>query len=109
MASTENNKRVAGVKPTSWAIVVGTFWAIVGLAVAILFSLNATVEFANETDSVLAGLTFGLAAGAVAVIVTPLVYFAIGWVVGVIQGYIFNVVLRSAGGLVVTLEDNKEK
>lgn len=108
MAKSENNRRVVGVKPTSWAMVVGTFWSIIGLAVAIMFSLRTTVSIADSTSSVLAGLTFGLASGVIAIIVVPFVYFAIGWVIGVLQGFVLNVVIRSAGGLVLTVEDNKE-
>jgi hypothetical protein len=108
MAKSENNKRIVGVKPTSWAMVVGTFWSIIGLAVAIMFSLRTTVDLAESTNSLLAGLTFGVASGVVAIIVVPFVYFAFGWIIGVVQGYIMNVVVRSAGGLVMTIEDNKE-
>lgn len=108
MAKSLNNRRVVGVKPTSFAVVVGTFWSIVGLAVAIMFSVRTTVEMSDSTDSLLAGLTFGLASGVVAIIVVPLVYFAFGWVVGLVQGFILNVVVESAGGLVLTVEDNKE-
>ena len=107
MAKSENNRRVVGVKPTSVAMVVGTFWSIIGLAVAIMFSLRTTVSIADSTSSVLAGLTFGLASGVVAIVVVPFVYFAIGWVVGVLWGFVLNVVIRSAGGLVMTVEDNK--
>jgi len=107
MAKSVNNRRVVGVKPTSWGMLIGTFWSIIGLAVAIMFSLRTTVSIADSTSSVLAGLTFGLASGVVAIIVVPFVYFAIGWVIGVIQGYILNVVLQSSGGVVLTVEDNK--
>ncbi len=108
MAKSENNRRVVGVKPTSFATVIGTFWSIVGLGVAVLYSLRTSVEMAESTDSVLAGLTFGLASGVVAIIVVPLVYFAFGWIVGLVQGFVLNVVVESAGGLVLTVEDNRE-
>lgn len=108
MAKSENNRRVVGVKPTSVATLVGTFWSIIGLAVAIMFSLRTTVSIADSTSSVLAGLTFGLASGVIAIVVVPFVYFAIGWVIGVLWGFVINVVIRSSGGLVMTVEDNKE-
>lgn len=108
MAKSENNKRLLGVKPTSYAMVVGTYWSIVGLGVAILNSIKSTVEMSAATDSVLAGLTFGVAAGVVSLVVIPFVYFAMGWLIGVVQGFVLNYIVRNSGGVVITLEDNKE-
>ncbi len=103
------NKRVISIKPTSIAMLQGTFASIIGLWVAIVFSLNNTVDIANSTQSVLAGLTFGVASGAAAIIVIPLVYFGIGWIVGLIQGWIINFVIESAGGVEVEIIDNKKE
>lgn len=103
------NKRIISIKPTSIAMLQGTFASIIGLWVAIVFSLNTTVDIANSTQSVLAGLTFGVASGAAAIIVVPLVYFGIGWIIGLIQGLIINFVVESSGGIEVELTDNKEK
>ncbi len=100
-----NEKKLVGVKATSLAMYVGTFWGIVGLVVAVLHSLRNTVEFAKETESVLNGLAFGLVTGIVAFIILPLVYFAIGWLIGLIQGWVFNVVAETSGGITVKLED----
>lgn len=100
-----NGKRLTEIKATSLATFQGTFAAILGLGVAILRSLEATVDVAEATDSVLTGMAFGLAAGVVSIIVVPLIYFAIGWVLGLIQGWIYNVVLGASGGLVVKVED----
>lgn len=101
------NKRVVNVKPTSIAMLQGVFGAIAGLAVAIIFSLEAFIEIADSTMSVLGGLALGLAAGALSIVVLPLVYFGIGWVVGLIQGFILNIVIESSGGIEVKLNDNK--
>lgn len=98
-------KRVVSIKPTSWAAFQGTFAAILGLGVAILHSIDSTAQVAEATDSVLRGLAFGLATGVVSIIVVPLVYFGIGWLVGLVQGWVFNVVLGAAGGLSFELED----
>jgi hypothetical protein len=50
-------------------------------------------------------MAFGLATGIVSILVIPLVYFGIGWVIGVVQGWVFNVIVGAAGGLVLDLED----
>lgn len=100
-----NQKRLTAIRATSLANLQGTFASIIGLGVAILSSLETTINVADSTDSVLRGLAFGLAAGVVSIIVVPLIYFAIGWVVGLVQGWVYNVILGAAGGLVVDLED----
>lgn len=106
MAKVEN-KRITRVNAMTVAMFQGTFASIVGLGVAVLHSLQATVKVASATDSVIAGMTFGLAAGVISVIVVPLLYFALGWVVGLVQGWVYNVVLGASGGVVVQLEDEK--
>lgn len=100
-----SDKRLTRISPTSFANLQGTFFAIIGLGVAILHSIQATVDVADSTESVLRGMAFGLATGVVTVLVLPLLYFAIGWVFGVIQGWVYNVILGAAGGLEISLED----
>lgn len=105
--ATQYNKKVINVKPTSIAMLQGVFGAIVGLGIAIIFSLNALIEIADSTVSVLGGLALGLSAGALAIVVLPLVYFGIGWVIGLVQGFILNVIIETSGGIEVNLKDNK--
>ena len=104
MAKIEN-KRVVRLQATSVAMFQGTFAAVIGLGVAILYSLRATVNMANSTESVIAGMTFGLATGIVSIIVVPLVYFALGWVAGLVQGWVYNTILGASGGIVLGLKD----
>lgn len=103
-----HNKRVTGVQSSSWAMFQGVFAAVIGLGIAILVSISNTVEMAQETTSVLAGLSFGLATGIVAIIVLPFVYFAFGWVIGYLQAFVFNIIVEGAGGVVFSIEDNRE-
>lgn len=102
------NQRVTGIKTSTLAMFEGTFAAVLGLGVAILHSLRNTVEMADATDSVLTGLTFGVATGIVAILVVPLLYFAIGWVIGAIHGFVFNVIAETSGGLVFRATEEKE-
>lgn len=101
------NKRIVGIKTSTLATFEGTFLGIIGLGIAILHSLRTTVDIANETQSVLSGLAFGLATGIVSVIVLPLIYFGIGYLFGLMHGFIFNVVAESSGGLLLRIEDEK--
>jgi hypothetical protein len=93
--------RVLGLKPTTIAALQGTFFALIGLAIAVMFTIGATVNITSETDSLLKGLTFGLAQGFLAIVFVPLLYFVIGWLIGLVQGYVLNAVLGMSGGVVV--------
>lgn len=104
MAKSET-KRIVSLKASSIAMFEGVFAAILGLGIAILHSLQTTVDIAEQTQSVFKGLAFGMAAGIVSVIVLPLVYFGIGWVIGYIHGFIFNVVAANSDGIVLNVED----
>ena len=106
MAKLES-KRVVSLKPTSVAMFQGAFAAVLGLGVAIFYSVRATLGLADETNSLLARLMFGMSVGLFSLIVLPLMYFAIGWVPGLVQGWFYNVVLGASGGVVVGLEDDK--
>lgn len=105
MAKT-SEKRLTKIKATSYANLQGTFASIIGLGVAIMHSIDSVTRVAEATDSVLRGMAFGLAAGIVSIIVLPIIYFAIFWVFGIVQAWIYNVVLGAAGGLEITVEDN---
>ena len=107
-AANKNNRRITGVKSSTFALFVGVFWGIIGLGVAILHSLRTTVEYTEATESLFSGLAFGVATGIVSIIVLPLVYFGLGWVMGYVQGFIFNVVAESSDGIVLRMEDAKE-
>lgn len=100
----EDTVRVVGIKPSSVAMLQGTLSMLFGLVAAILFSISSTVHWAQETDSVLRGLTFGIASGFIAIIAVPIVYFAIGWVLGWIQGFLLNALVSMSGGLVLKTE-----
>lgn len=101
----EGSLRVTGVKPSTIAMVQGTFALLVGLVAAILFSVSATVHWAQETESVLRGLTFGMASGFIAIIGVPIVYFAIGWLLGWMQGFVINAVIGMSGGILLKTEN----
>ncbi len=106
MAKTET-KRLISVKPATVAMFQGLFAAVLGLGVAILYSMRATVGVASETSSMLAGMAFGLSVGALSLIALPFVYFALGWVVGYVQGWFYNTILGASGGIVIEVQDEK--
>ncbi len=100
----EETLRVVGVKPASIGMLQGTLAMIFGLIAAITFSISNVVHLASETDSVLRGLTFGLAGGFIAIVGVPIIYFAIGWVLGWVQGVFINALVSLSGGIVFKTE-----
>lgn len=105
----KNNSRIIGVKSSTVALYEGVFVGAIGLFVAIMWSLKATFAYGAATESVLGGLVFGLATGIISIVVLPLVYFAIGWVLGYLHGFLFNIVSETSGGIVLRIEQTKEK
>ena len=99
------NKRITSVKATTLALYEGVFAALIGLVIAFIVGLKSSIDVAQQTESVLGGLTFGLTAGVVTIIVVPLIYFGIGWIIGLIHGFVFNIVSQTSGGIVIKLED----
>ncbi len=91
--------RVNRIKPTTVAMFVGTFGALLGLALAITAVFRGTAVATSASGSVLEGLLFGLGSGALTLLIAPIVYFAIGWVLGIIDGVILNAVLVASGGI----------
>ncbi len=101
--------RVTGLKASTVGMLQGTFFALLGLVIAISNTISASVTWAESTESILRGLTFGLAHGFVSIIFIPIIYFVAGWVLGFLYGVILNAVLESSGGLVLkTHDDGKE-
>ena len=100
--------RIVGVKPTTVGMLQGTTFFLVGLMVAITHTVSSTVQWAESTESVLRGLGLGLAGGFIAIVCVPLIYFAIGWVLGSLQGVIINALVSISGGIVVETQKEEE-
>jgi hypothetical protein len=93
--------RVVGIRATTVGMLQGTFFMLLGIVTAVSYTISASVQFAESTESVLRGMTFGLAHGFVAIVLVPIIYFAAGWVVGTVYGWIINALLGGSGGIVL--------
>ena len=100
--------RVVGVKATTVGMLQGTFFSLLGIITAVSYTISAGVKFAESTESILRGLTFGLAHGFVAIILVPVIYFVAGWILGTVYGWILNALLGSSGGIVLETQSTKE-
>lgn len=93
--------RIVGIKASTVGALQGTFFALIGLVAAIVYTISATAEFADSTEDVLQGLSFGVAEGLLAIVLVPLIYFLIGWVIGFVYGLVLNLIVKASGGLAV--------
>ena len=102
--TTTEDLRVIGIKASTVGALQGTLFALLGLVTAITYTISESANFIESTDSLLRGLTFGLASGILSIIFVPLIYFVIGWVIGAVQGLLINAVISLAGGIVLKTE-----
>ena len=104
---TTEDLRVVGIKSSTIFVLQVTLFALVGLVTAITYAVSESANFIESTDSLLRGLTFGLASGVLSIIFVPLIYFVIGWVIGLLQGLVLNALVRLSGGIVVKTEKSE--
>ena len=100
----KTSMKIVGIKPSTVAMYQGVFMSVIGFAVAVMHTMTKTFALTAATDSVLKGMSFGLAIGIVSIVVVPLVYFGIGWLLGYLNGWIINAVMSSSGGIEIDVE-----
>jgi len=105
----EQEIKLTGIRPTSVALFVGFFGATIGLVISVLYLLGGTIAYSDATNSLLQGLLIGFTIGAMSLLVLPIVYFAIGWVIGYVNGLILNFVLRASGGVAMDMTAMQDK
>jgi len=93
---------VKRVVPLSVAKVAGTLYAFLGLIFGALFSLIAiTGGLASEQSG--AGM-FGAIFGVGAIIIAPILYGAMGFVMSLIMAAIYNLVAGMVGGVEIDVQ-----
>ena len=90
--------RIKRIEPVQCAKMVGTLYALLGFIIGLIFSLFAL------TGGAMAGLPFGAAFGVGAVILFPLLYGCIGFIMSLIMAPFYNLVAGWIGGLEIQVE-----
>ena len=85
------------IVPLSLAKIAGTLYAIMGLIFGCIVSLIAVAGGFSSDESAFAG--FGAMVGAGAIIILPIFYGALGFVVTLIGAWIYNVLAGVVGGI----------
>lgn len=84
----------------------GTVNLIVGLAIGFIGAVAGTVAyFSAGSYDFFEGLLGSLAIILSAIVLYPLVMFALGWLYGVLAAFIFNVVVGVSGGVELTTKN----
>ncbi|HEV8600055.1 MAG TPA: hypothetical protein VGQ69_11890 [Gemmatimonadales bacterium] len=86
------------IEPVQCAKMAGTLYALLGFIIGLIFSLFAL------TGGAAAGLPFGAAFGIGAVILLPLLYGCIGFIMSLIMAAFYNLVAGWVGGLEIQVE-----
>lgn len=98
--------RVRRVNPVQFALVSATLYAIVVFIFALLWLPIASM-YGAVMGSMGGGMQarwFGAGLGIVMIVIWPIVYFAISFIIGLIGAALYNVVAGWTGGIEVTLE-----
>jgi hypothetical protein len=88
------------IEPFQCAKVVGTIYAILGFIVGLLFTLFALMGAGALGTLPFGGAIFGIGA----VVLVPLVYGCIGFIMSLIMAAIFNLAAKWMGGLEIQVE-----
>lgn len=105
-----SNITVTKVGVLSIGKLIGTVNLIVGLAVGVIAAIAGTVTYLGAGSyGFFEGLLGVLAIILAAIVLYPLVLFALGWLYGVLVAFIFNVVVGVSGGVDLTISDDKAK
>lgn len=93
--------RLRRIAPLQCGIVLCVLYAMIGLIGGLLW-----VPFATATMGRYPGMPGGAGAamGAMAIVIFPIVYGAIGFIVGAITALLYNLVAGWTGGIEITLD-----
>jgi len=102
-----SNITVTKVGVLSIGKLIGTVNLIVGLAVGLIAAVAGTVAYFSAGEyAFFEGLLGSLAIILTAVVLYPLVMFALGWLYGILVAFIFNVVIGVSGGVELTVRND---
>lgn len=96
---------ITRVGPLSCAKIVGTLYAIVGLAVGALFSLFSMLSGLVSKSSDGFGPGVGFALGAGAIVAFPLLYGGMGFLTTLLGAWLYNLLAGVVGGIEMEVEE----
>jgi hypothetical protein len=90
------------VGPMSFARVAGVIYAVLGLVLGGVFALISMVS--SPGSDAFQGLPLGAVAGVAAIIVFPVLYGCLGFIVFLIAATLYNAIANITGGIELDVE-----
>lgn len=97
---------VRRVGPLSCAKIGGAMYALMGLIAGIFFSLFAMAIGSAADADTHAGPMFGAIFGVGAIVLMPIFYGVLGFVMTLISAFIYNALAGMVGGIELEVESN---
>lgn len=101
--------RITAVNVGSLALFEGLLAATIGFLLSLAAWLGLAWHYTATTDSLLRGLLWGFSPGILALIVDTVIYFVAGWIIGLVNGALFNLVTNWMAGIEVGTEEVSEQ
>ncbi len=95
---------VTKVNIGSVAKVVGTFEAVLGFIVGLVFTISVSADAITSDTTFVRALGVSVFTLGMSVILFPLISFVVGWIHGLIFGVILNFVFKETKGLELETE-----
>ncbi|MGB1251222.1 MAG: hypothetical protein ACPG8W_11445 [Candidatus Promineifilaceae bacterium] len=94
--------KVKSVGVVSFAKVAAVIYGLIGVLYGGLFFLTSLIGASFAEELGMGG--FGILGGLAALVLIPLLFAFIGFIGGLIGGFLYNIALKFAGGLEIELE-----
>jgi hypothetical protein len=92
----------------SFANLIGTWNAILGLFLGIAIAISGTITMATSGDyGIIAEVFLAIAIIIGSLVLVPLFAYAVGWLYGAVIALVANLVVESAGGIELDVEESK--
>ncbi len=99
LMATPKEIKVTNLSAWSLAKVFGWVQAVLGLIVGALMTMSVAVGQIKEGTAFLETIGISVITAGFAIVIFPLVMYLVGWVQGLIAGWILSVVFQESGGL----------
>ncbi len=100
---------ITRVGPLSCAKIAGTLYAAIGLVLGIFFSIAAMIGglVSQTSESTGFGAGIGVLMGAGAIVVLPLLYGGMGFLVTLLGAWLYNVLAGTVGGIEIDVTERR--
>jgi len=92
-------KKVKKLKVLSFAKFQAILFALIGIVAGVLYSFGGAIY-----DVFTIGLNFGSVLAFLALIGMPIVFAAFGFIIGIIEAFLYNLISRWIGGFELNFE-----